>query len=128
MKPFDLQKALAGEPVVYRNGTVPKEWHYFKTGSSKNDLVSIDQTGDMKFHFVENGSLHDYRPESSHDLFMAEKPKVKKDGWVILRPDKTFVTIDGIHIYDNISGAEHNLQFCRVGSSIAKIEWEEEAE
>jgi hypothetical protein len=69
MKPFDLQKALAGEPVVTREGKKVSEFYQFKTIDSQFDLFGII-----------NGVLHGFDKygrymaieQSEYDLFMEE--------------------------------------------------------
>ena len=57
MKPFNLQEALAGKPVVDRTGEPVTDFHYFK--------------------FYADGDV------ASNDLFMASE---KKEGWINVYP------------------------------------------
>jgi hypothetical protein len=73
MKPFDLQKALAGEPVVTRDGRPVTDLHRFDayTGRQKNwgvvsgKLLGWDDSGNYGFDGVKLES----------DLFMATKKR-----------------------------------------------------
>ena len=80
MKPFDLTKALAGDPVVTRDGRPVTEIHLFKTAARANVIGA-----------VVNGAICTFREcgryysdsESCFDLFMAPK---KRTVWVNLYP------------------------------------------
>lgn len=77
MKPFDLQKALAGEPVITR------------TGMKVTELIQMPLTKDVVYRTALNNILHavtetgvraNYYPDQSNwDLFMAPK---KREIWV----------------------------------------------
>lgn len=74
LKEFDLQKALNGEPICYRNGEVPMEWHYFEGRYGEFKIVSIGKGGDLNINrkdgcYLFNGLNHPY------DLFMLSKKK-----------------------------------------------------
>lgn len=76
LKPFDLEKALAGEPVIYRCGTPVAEVLFSKVRKSKGlqCVHSIEDDGSTRTHDV-NG-VYDKGIKSSFDLFMAPK-KIK---------------------------------------------------
>lgn len=77
MKPFDLTRALAGDPVITRDGRQVTELHHFKTAKNQNNGVFAIIDGEA-FTFDYNGK---YLAISSHimDLFMAPK---KRTIWV----------------------------------------------
>lgn len=123
MKPFDLAAALAGEPVVTRDGRPVKIAGCNSDGITVSNHQILGWVGYGSTSWNIDGKCWQ-RPEC--DLFMAEKPKVKKEGWV--------------NIYKNNSGGYFlgSLQFNHHGLknaenvqpkpiAIAKIEWEEEA-
>jgi len=73
MKPFNLEKALAGEPVVTRDGRKINDLHFFHT-----------LTRDCKLYGVINNSINAWTHEGKwlstgveqpEDLFMAEPEK-----------------------------------------------------
>ena len=77
MKPFNLEKALAAEPVVCRNGWEVTEIVYMPT-----------VIGQRKLFAVSHGTLKEYDRDGKHtsltddhelDLFMAE---VEKAQWI----------------------------------------------
>jgi hypothetical protein len=72
MKTFDLTKALAGEPVVTRDGEKVTEIYYFQTSNEGRKLVSV--IGGKTYSHFEDGTISKFN-EVNYDLFMA--PKVK---------------------------------------------------
>jgi len=81
MKPFDLQKALDGEPVVTRDGRMVKIAGYNKDAFELSRVAGwvIGEYGvgcwgpDGMVHGVDECNL---------DLFMADPEPVIKEGWV----------------------------------------------
>lgn len=72
LKPFDLEAAKRGEPVMMRNGSVVEEFRYFEKRS------------DWRVAVVVNGELYCHRDDGSYsigrsrdgapqDLFMAQR-------------------------------------------------------
>lgn len=77
MEPFDLERALAGEPVVTRDGREVTEIHFFKTDQGDYPLIAvIDENQEA---FTKDGFFASSREECESDLFM--KPKVV-EGWI----------------------------------------------
>jgi hypothetical protein len=74
MKPFDLVRALAGEPVVMRNGTKVEEFHYFETAPDRFKVVVV--SGGSFYFYNTSGQVEG---TSYSDLFMAPK---KRTVWV----------------------------------------------
>lgn len=72
MEKFDLERALAGEPVVTRDGREVTEIHFFETCTKGYAVIAIIE-GD-KFGFTNNGYYLDNSTKHRLDLFM--KPKV----------------------------------------------------
>ena len=69
MKPFNLEKCIAGEKVVTRDGREFKFGAYNKDANVNFRIIGwID--GDV-YVFLENGEVH-YNLDSRFDLFMAE--------------------------------------------------------
>ena len=75
MKPFNLQEALAGKPVVTRSGAPVIQITKFKARNEMDIAGVVD--GNIKT-FRSNGTFS-YYGESGLDLFMASE---KKEGWV----------------------------------------------
>lgn len=82
MKPFDLEKALAGEPVQTRNGRKVIDFHYFDRTSNLK-FIYCDENGDC-FWVKDTGTQHS-DSESPNDLFMASEPKkvpLTQEDWI----------------------------------------------
>lgn len=75
MEKFDLERALAGEPVITRDGREVTEIHLFKT--VKTDYPLIVVVGGDNHEYTEEGKFN-INVSSNDDLFM--KPKVI-EGW-----------------------------------------------
>jgi hypothetical protein len=79
MKPFDLKKALAGEPVITRYGRPVKIAGYNE--QARNDYSVLGWVNNVVFVWHRNGKRAGCLHESDNDLFMA--PTERKE-WVIL--------------------------------------------
>ncbi len=122
MKPFDLKAALAGAPVVTRDG---REVQWLKHDPEANlpsrILARIGESG-CHVPLYENGFLWSNR-ESQTDLFMAT---VKREGWVNLHTCTTgqpgVVAFSG-----NVWATKELAETLQTPSKIAaiRIEWEE---
>src|SRR5271157_4724435 len=77
MKPFDLQKALAGAKVVTLHGKAVNNFVYFSTASKFKVIAQIEGDAELKT-FTESGK---YCPDlvTGKDLFMAT---TKKTGYI----------------------------------------------
>lgn len=117
MKPFDLQKALAGEPVVTRDGRPVK---IAGINPDAKDLYKVVGWLDgITAGWCIDGK--DYLDgQNPKDLFMATKT-VKKEGWVNLYKG-------GQHRHGSIFSTEDEAKKYAHEQCIAtvKIEWEEE--
>lgn len=72
MKPFDLTRVLAGDPIICRNGEKIIEWHYWKSLGIFEYLV---KSGENNFlhSTLEDGRIYRHSNNvSEHDLFMAD--------------------------------------------------------
>jgi hypothetical protein len=70
MKPFNLEKALAGEPVVTRDGREVTEIAYFHTKDSSEFNVVCIVKGISQWYTKEGNSAINIK--TRNDLFMAE--------------------------------------------------------
>ena len=90
-KPFDLQKAMAGHPLVTRDGRDVTEFCYFRTRSVYKVVAII--YGDL-CAYLDNG-MTDNRRENNLDLFLkSEKKKLFVN--IHLTPNKF-----GVHAASN---------------------------
>lgn len=127
MKPFDLVKALAGAPVVTRDGRKVEQLVKFSPNGCiylGGVLCNRRPNGDELEWWRSDGSAIG-NGEEHLDLFMSEPEKVKREGW--------------INIYSNESGGHYAAHRIFEGPADAwlntipgcvattRIEWEEEA-
>ena len=99
MKPFDLEKALAGEPVVTREGIPATDFRYYKSEKSGFTLCAlVDGIVGM---FTADGYS---RTDNMSDLFMAT---VSRTMWgVLYRSDYT----GGLHLLPNLYHTEEEAR------------------
>ena len=83
MKPFDLEKALAGDPVVTRDGRKVTEIVRMKTAREEDSVIFV--VGELCYSTQPNGRIDDTY-DSYSDLFMAPKI-VKKEGQINIYKD-----------------------------------------
>lgn len=70
-KPFDLQKAMAGEPVVTREGR-PYKFGAYNPDANKGHELSGWVNGEVVANYSDNGRFYN-DVEDNRDLFMAAK-------------------------------------------------------
>lgn len=125
MEAFDLQKALAGEPVITRDGRPVKIAGYNPDANNNSNVIGW--VGKEYQCWYSNGW---YLPTKGHDLdlFMAPKPKVKREGWVniyrkpLQKEEKIFDWPCRLFLTKKIADEYAAPQ--RI--ACVKIEWEEE--
>jgi hypothetical protein len=88
LKPFNLERALAGDPIVTRDGRKVTEIYYFKTCTEVNCIVCIIDGEKLCYRINGEWSIQEHKL----DLFMA--PKTKKVYFYINKH-----SIDGKHYY-----------------------------
>ena len=75
MKPFDLQKALAGEPVVTRDGHKVIDIHYFEKVTGPYSIAAYVEGDDEFQMFTKKGNFQSRGETHFFDLFMDEPTK-----------------------------------------------------
>jgi hypothetical protein len=85
MRPFNLQEALAGKPVVTRDGKEVKQIAYFP--DAKTYPVVAYSSKDEVDTYTEDGKFLTGTVEGSRDLFMVS---TKKTGFVNIYRDNIF--------------------------------------
>lgn len=75
MNPFDLQKALAGDPVITRDGNPVTQITFFKDAMGDTIAGVVDGYVEL---WREDGRFYSM-DSSEKDLFMAPKTK---EGWI----------------------------------------------
>src|SRR5690606_29002728 len=106
LKPFDLQKALAGEPVVTRDGREAKVFVYAENNSDSSQLLGAVKEEDGSWEptdWFASGSF-DERAQgaTNYDLFMAPKTKTM---WMAYDPKER----KGQHYATNLFNSEKEL-------------------
>jgi hypothetical protein len=125
MKPFNLEKAVAGEKLVTRDGRKISEFVYLKTESSASPCVAV--IGGSPFWFSKDGLIHGCHGEDSPaDLFMAPKVITK---YLNVYDSSAGGSYDGnnSYIFDKKEEAEGNADRNSVKVLIRAqpIQWEE---
>lgn len=118
MKPFDLEKALAGEPVVTREGKKVEELVCFKANILYPVKALIDR---CLVEYTKEGKFYTGDKPSCKDLLMAP---TQKEGWVNVYKDKSG-TYAGQNIYDTEQEAREGRTSISCYMGPAKITWEE---
>lgn len=114
MKPFDLEAAKRGEPIITRDGRAAKFIAHVPEAAEGSRVLVLINSGIPHHH--ENGS---YFQEFGHpmDLFMAPK---RRTVWVNLYPG----TRDACW-HESEDAANENASDDRIGSKAHPIEIEE---
>lgn len=120
MKPFNLVDALAGKPVMTREGRKVVRIFYAEEACENSQVICVFETGAV-FPYYKDGT---YTNSSSvHELVMAP---TKKEGYVVMfynNSQKDFLV--GTKIWASREDAEIWSKGCEAVFAIAKIEWEE---
>ena len=117
MKPFNLEQALAGAQVMFRNGKIVDEVFYSAT--LKSQPVIIIDGSSIRQHNKDGKYYVGPHDESEYDLFMAP---VKREGWLIKRKDIGTAVLSTM-IFDTEEAAKLSLSGDKY--EYIKIEWEE---
>ena len=126
MKPFDLEAAKAGAPVITRDGRPVRIICFDKRGDDW-PLVVLTYNGDNEglYCYTSKGTVWQSHETASKDLFMAP---VKKEGWVILYKNK----FGSVYPYPQVYKTKQDAHFCppmpEEGEKYlgaVPIEWEE---
>lgn len=73
MKPFDLEAAKRGEPIISRAGVPHKFIAHVPEATEINRVVTLTSGGDIRVN-MENGTIS-VNAQSTNDLFMATKKR-----------------------------------------------------
>lgn len=120
MKPFDLDKAKAGAPIITRSGRKVRLIDTTRKTSTGYPLVAaVTNTygnEDIIYYTAKGRFCDDDDDEYGFDLFMAS---VKHEGWINIYPNDS----TGAVIYPSRSLADDNASYVRL--ACVHIEWEE---
>jgi hypothetical protein len=103
MKPFDLEKALAGEPVVTRDGQKIIDIHYFKYVKTKFPLVVHIENNSSVDHYTIKGKWTEDFENEELDLFMYE-PLIEM--WVNLYQSGNEISIGALYKTEELAKQE----------------------
>ena len=115
MKPFNLERALAGDPVCYRNGEPVLHVFYAEKSPDIRRLFSISQFGDVYRH-QKNGGFYLNGRQDSIDLFMAP---VKKTYWMNVYKDEGGMLYGG-----SLLSTESDAKYASDGHEFKTISFE----
>lgn len=118
MEPFNLERALAGDPVVTRDGRPVAQFAIFKAKGRDTLYGVLDE---YVSSWTPEGCWSVDGEELPNDLFMAP---AKREGWIIVRsPDENGIrkTSDMYPSPDVLYTHNPELIHCW----IRKVEWEE---
>lgn len=122
LKPFNLERALAGDPVVTKNGRKITELRFFSTKNEHPVAGFIDGSNQLQQWTVQ-GQRYGKYSESDFDLFMAP---IEKSGWIkIFTQQVGAIKATTSCIYDNEADA---LNFSSPGAPtglVVQIKWTE---
>jgi hypothetical protein len=118
-KPFDLERALAGDPVVTRNGRPVTQLVKFDVGNVISPVCGV--LGDNILTWRVDGR-HFSNCGSTYDLFMAPK---KRTVWVNLYPDSGARLIAYAHAFEDKDEADKSSCSNRIGNRAWPVEIEE---
>lgn len=120
MKPFNLEQALNGAPVITRNGLkIVQLFHATEIArcGERNNLLAVDERGRYDWLFP-TGHFHEDQEESPADLFMAP---YKHKGYIRLHehPGKH------VRLCSNIYLTKDEFDNSDYRGPIIEVEWEE---
>ena len=117
MKPFNLEQALTGAPVVTRKGCPIVELKYLQT---TGNLAVVRKDDDILIsYFIPCSGKLSNTIDYATDLFMAP---TKKEGWINIYNVHS-LDVTGRNIYPTEEAALANKGFDCIAT--IKIEWEE---
>jgi hypothetical protein len=114
-KPFNLERALAGEKVITRDGTLVSEIYHFKTSRSEFPLKAVIN-GLVNCHLIDGKC--DAHSELGYDLFMADE---EKEMCVICDKEERMVTNDSFYCERCFQDLD-SISMCKLAERIKALE------
>ncbi len=111
MKPFNLEEAKAGKPIVTRDGRKAKFIAHVPEAGEPYRLIALVDGNRSPSAYCDDG--RPYSPQNHHDLFMAEEEKKPVVRWLWAHLDCDIT----LHMY-----TEEELQANGIRNAI-KLEW-----
>lgn len=123
LKPFDLEAAKAGTPVMTRDGC-PARILAFDVENAGYPVVAAIKTSTGECErielFTEQGQFDEDTKEDNRDLFMVS---VKHRAWANVHKNNGYYTLTGCHDTEEIARWCGHL--CSTYITTVPIEWEE---
>lgn len=121
MKPFNLEQALAGAPVITRDGTKVIRLFTVPEANPEHRLVAVFDDGRVDTLY-ENGKYYEAQ-DYHNDLFMVP---TKKEGYINICKDEhtEHIAVNSTFVYRTKEEAEAVSGWSGYIATI-KIEWEE---
>jgi len=119
MKPFDLEAAKRGEPIVCRDGTPAKFIAHVPEKIGEDTVLVLMRGAIHTYH--ENGFYLESYQEDIYDLIMAPK---KRTVWVNLYKDSKAIWYESNDLADKYHEA-YSLHRPRIGNRAYPVEIEE---
>ena len=120
MKPFNLERAKAGDPVITRDGRKARFLYHANINRQTSEhlifLIICDENHEWSSMFDIDG--HIYRESEDYDLDL-HMATITKTRWGIIDPDCRMFN----HTYTTKMEAETEAVI--YGFNVVKIEWEE---
>lgn len=120
MKPFNLERALAGDPVVTRDGIPVTDIQYLEGIGSHPYKVFADIDGEIQT-FTETGAFV-LGAESPLDLFMAP---VKVEKWIVITESSGGEVWAHGSLFPTEAAAREFTKAFYGDWRVVKVEWEE---
>lgn len=121
MKPFDLEKAKAGEPICTAGGDAMFFVAVNPRADKECQLVLTDEHGVLWEYSLDGIYCHDGCCYNHLDLHMAPKPKVKRERWVYLMNDNPLLN------ESKRTREDAEQMALKFGGTAVRLEWEAEA-
>ncbi len=103
LKPFDLNAALRGDPVVTREGEKVTHIAHFASMPGRNLIWTLTDETTVNYIYINGKAYHDR--DSQYDLFMASKTKKL---WIGVKKEVESNRHDTTIAYENLEELKQN--------------------
>ena len=123
MKPFDLEKAKAGEPVCTRDGCEARILCFDKINACSTSIVALYLRDGIEYlQTYHNDGKISSKVDSIRDLYMKSQ---KREGWVNIYKDSNGTYKNSILIHLSKEDAIKERYLIDNYIDTVKVEWEE---
>ncbi len=129
LEPFNLEKAKAGEPIQTRDGR-PAKFIAHVPECAKAFRAIFMVVGEYTTRDCATDGRQNDIYKRDYDLFMAPKPKVKREGWVNVYNSGMLSDCHaetGCSVFHDEAAAKQAVGGSHFYLATVHIEWEEEA-